>query len=246
MTQYNPSHLLIVDDDARICRMLERYLTKEGFTVETAEDGNGMWAALEATQPDLVILDVMLPGVDGLTLARELRAQSSIGIIMLTGKSDSVDTIVGLEIGADDYVTKPFEFRELLARVRSVLRRTQGLPPSASEEDEGEEKNKLVFDGWKLDLDKRQLFSPSGEIASLTEHEFRLLALLAANARNVLSRDQILLKLSRRDWHPEDRSIDVSVAKLRKLIEINPSQPKLIRTVRNVGYEFTPKVMRTS
>ena len=246
MTQYNPPHLLIVDDDARICRMLERYLTKEGFTVDVAEDGNGMWATLEVTKPDLVILDVMLPGVDGLTLARELRAQSSVGIIMLTGKTDSIDTIIGLEVGADDYVTKPFEFRELLARIRSVLRRTQNLRRSTSTEDDGEEKNKLVFDGWKLDLDTRQLFAPSGEATSLTEHEFRLLALLATNARNVLSRDQILLKLSRRDWHPEDRSVDVSVAKLRKLIEVNPSQPKLIRTVRNIGYEFTSKVTRTS
>jgi len=246
MAQINPAHLLIVDDDARICRMLERYLTQEGFTVDIAEDGNGMWAALEGSRPDLVILDVMLPGVDGLTLARELRGKSSVGIIMLTGKSDSIDTIVGLEVGADDYVTKPFEFRELLARIRSVLRRTLGTSHSVVEESDGDVEQKLVFNDWQLDLDTRELMSPEGEVANLTNHEFRLLALLATNAGHVLSRDQILMKLSRRDWHPEDRSVDVSVAKLRKLIEDNPSQPRLIRTVRNVGYEFTAKVSKSS
>jgi len=246
MTQNDPAHLLIVDDDPRICRMLERYLTREGFTVDIAGDGNGMWAALEGVRPDLVILDVMLPGVDGLTLARELRGQSSVGIIMLTGKSDSIDTIVGLEVGADDYVTKPFEFRELLARIRSVLRRTQGARPAAAGDSGGDEEHKLVFNGWLLDLDARELLSPEGEVTNLTGHEFRLLALLAANAGHVLSRDQILMKLSRRDWHPADRSVDVSIAKLRKLIEDNPSQPRLIRTVRNVGYEFTAKVAKSN
>jgi DNA-binding response OmpR family regulator len=244
MTSKDPAHLLVVDDDVRICRMLERYLTREGFTVDLAGDGRQMWAAYHARRPDLVVLDVMLPGVDGLTLARELRAESPIGIIMLTGKSDSVDTIVGLEIGADDYVTKPFENRELLARIRSVLRRTQSATAAPTRGDETDGRHMLRFEGWKLDLDQRELIGPDGKPAHLTDHEFRLLALLVSHAGTALSRDQILMKLSRRDWNPEDRSVDVSVAKLRKLIENNPSQPRLIRTVRNVGYEFTARVSR--
>jgi len=240
------AHLLIVDDDARICRMLQRYLVQECFTVDTAPDGDSMWKMIEQTRPDLIILDVMLPGVDGLTLARELRARTSIGIIMLTGKSDSIDTIVGLEVGADDYVTKPFELRELLARIRSVLRRIKGLQSSidSTEESGREDGQKLVFNEWQMDLDARELVSPAGETATMTDHEFRLLAILVENSRQALSRDQILMKLSRRNWQPEDRSVDVSVAKLRKLIEKNPAQPKLIRTVRNVGYEFTGKVTK--
>jgi len=242
------AHLLIVDDDPRICRMLERYLVQEGFTVDTASDGTAMWKMNEQNRPDLVILDVMLPGVDGLTLARQLRAQTSVGIIMLTGKKDSVDTIVGLEVGADDYVTKPFEFRELLARIRSVLRRTQRSQTTVDSGDEPgkENEHKIIFNDWQLDLDARELVSPSGETAQLTDHEFRLLAILVGNAGQVLSRDQILMKLSRRDWRPEDRSVDMSVAKLRKLIEENPAKPKLIRTVRNVGYEFAAKVTKSS
>jgi two-component system OmpR family response regulator len=242
MTTKDPAHLLIVDDDVRICRMLERYLAREGFTIDLAGDGTQMWAAFHARRPDLVVLDVMLPGVDGLTLARELRSESPVGIIMLTGKSDSVDTIVGLEIGADDYVTKPFENRELLARIRSVLRRTQSAAPAKG--DEADSGQTLCFEGWKLDLEQRELITPDGAPAHLTDHEFRLLALLVNHAGTALSRDQILMKLSRRDWNPEDRSVDVSVAKLRKLIERNPSQPRLIRTVRNVGYEFTARVSR--
>jgi len=245
MTKNEPAHLLIVDDDARICRMLERYLLQEGFTVDIASDGDNMWVAIDGARPDLIILDVMLPGVDGLTLARELRAQSSVGIIMLTGKTDSVDTIVGLEVGADDYVTKPFEFRELLARIRSVLRRTHGSQNDSSQDAHADEPQLFRFNDWQLNLETRELFSPSGEVTNLTDHEFRLLALLVTNAGHVMSRDRILMKLSKRDWQPEDRSVDVSVAKLRRLIEADPSQPKLIRTVRNVGYEFTARITKT-
>lgn len=246
MTQNEPAHILIVDDDARICRMLERYLLQEGFTVDIAPDGDGMWTAIDSTRPDLIILDVMLPGVDGLTLARELRAQSSVGIIMLTGKTDSVDTIVGLEVGADDYVTKPFEFRELLARIRSVLRRTHGPHNDSVQDARADEPQLFMFNDWQLKLETRELLSPSGEAASLTDHEYRLLVMLVTNAGHVLSRDRILMKLSRRDWQPEDRSVDVSVARLRKLIESDPTQPRLIRTVRNVGYEFTARVIKSS
>lgn len=232
--------IIVVDDDPRISRMLLRYLSREGFTVDTAGDGKEMWSKMALTPPDLVILDVMLPGTDGLSLAREIRSKSDIGIIMLTGKSDSIDTVVGLEVGADDYVTKPFEPRELLARIRSVLRRLQAREVAGLKGEAAGRESLLTFDGWNLDTNARELRSPGGEVMDLSDHEYRLLVLLASNPRQALSRETILKKLSNREWHPEDRSVDVSVAKLRKLIENDPARPRLIRTVRNVGYEFTP------
>ena len=239
------AQLLIVDDDARICRMLKRYLVHEGFKVNTAGDGSAMWEVLEKSQPDLIILDVMLPGVDGITLARELRAKTNVGIIMLTGKNEAVDTIVGLEVGADDYVTKPFDNRELLARIRSVLRRTASRVGNSGDGQDVHGKRLITFNGWQMNLDGYELVSPDGQTANLTNHEFRLLEILVQNNMHVLSRDQILQKLSRRDWLPEDRSVDVTIAKLRKIIEQNPSDPKLIRTIRSVGYQFTGKVKST-
>ena len=242
MTEY--AHLLIVDDDERICRLLSNYLEQEGFSVDSANDGTAMWRKLEKDQPDLIILDLMLPGVDGITLARELRTKFDIGIIMLTGKTDLLETVVGLEVGADDYVTKPFDNRELLARIRSVLRRLPDRAILTADDDEDHDGRLVKFNGWKMNLDAYELISPAGEIVHLSDHEFRLLAILVRNTRHVLSRDQILQKLSRRDWLPEDRSVDVSIAKLRKVIEENPAQPKLIRTIRSVGYQFTGKVER--
>ena len=236
------AHLLIVDDDERICRLLSRYLQREGFRVDTAGDGRAMWENLKRGQPDLIILDLMLPGVDGITLARELRAKTNIGIIMLTGKNEPVDTVVGLEVGADDYMTKPFDNRELLARIRSVLRRLPDSQAAAGKDAEKREARLLTFNGWQMNLDAYELITPDGEIADIGDHEFRLLAILVQNARHALSRDQILQNLSRRGWMPEDRSVDVAIAKLRKVLEENPAQPKLIRTIRSVGYQFTGKV----
>lgn len=236
--------MLIVDDDARICRLLSRYLEQEGYRVDTASDGAAMWEKLKKGRPDLIVLDLMLPGVDGITLARELRAKTDIGIIILTGKNNPVDTVVGLEVGADDYVTKPFDNRELLARIRSVLRRLTDSPINAGNHDDPHARRVVKFNGWQMNLDEFELFSPGGELVQLSGHEFRLLEILVLNTRHVLSRDQILQKLSRRDWLPEDRSVDVSIAKLRKVIEENPAQPKLIRTVRSVGYQFTGKIER--
>lgn len=237
-------YLLIVDDDARICRLLSRYLEQEGYRVDSAADGTAMWEKMRKDQPDLIILDLMLPGVDGITLARELRAKTDIGIIMLTGKNNPVEATIGLEVGADDYVTKPFDKRELLARIRSVLRRLPNSLIDASDKDKNQDLRMVKFNGWQMNLDTYELISPRGETEQLSDHEFRLLTILVNNARHVLSRDQILQKLSRRDWLPEDRSVDVSIAKLRKVIEENPAQPKLIRTIRSVGYQFTGKVER--
>jgi len=238
-------HLLVVDDDERICRLLKRYLEHEGYSVECAVDGASMWEKLNQRQPKLIILDLMLPDVDGLTLARELRVKTDVGVIMLTGKNDPVDTVVGLEIGADDYVTKPFDNRELLARIRSVLRRYSDLPTAGGSNDEVQGDNELSFNGWQMKLDSFELISPTGEIASLSTHEFRLLAILIQNTGIVLSRDQILQKLSRRNWMPDDRSVDVSIGKLRKVIEEDSTQPKLIRTHHSIGYQFTGKVEKS-
>jgi len=233
-------HLLIVDDDIRICRMLGRYLEREGYRVSTAADGSAMWRRIDSDLPDLVILDLMLPGVDGITLARELRAKTDIGIIMLTGKDDTVDTIVGLEVGADDYVTKPFDNRELLARIHSVLRR---MSDDANSNNAGfNNKDKVEFEGWHMDLNAYELVSPGGKKIKLTTQEFRLLAIFVQNAGHVLSRDQILQKLSSREWLPDDRSVDVLIGRLRKEIEDDPAQPKLIHTIRNAGYQFTARV----
>ncbi len=240
MTQ--SEHLLIVDDDERICRMLRRYLEQEGYSVDTAVDGPSMWEKLNQRQPNLIILDLMLPGVDGLTLARELRAKSKVGIIILTGKNNPIDTVVGLEVGADDYVTKPFDSRELLARIRSVLRRHADSPVRPEDDAKAQGGGKLKFNGWVMKPDSYELIAPTGEVINLSNHEFRLLTILVQNTGIVLSRDQILQKLSRRNWMPDDRSVDVSIGKLRKVLEEDPTQPKLIRTIRSVGYQFTGKV----
>ena len=234
------AELLIVDDDERICRSLECYLQHEGYCVSSVSDGDAMWQYFEDTQPDLILLDIVLPGVDGITLARELRVKNpNIGIIMLTGKDDAVDTIVGLEVGADDYITKPFDNRELLAHIHSVLRRLSASDNANKAIDDT--KNIIQFNSWQMNMDTFELIAPTGEKINLTSIEFKLLEILVHNVGHVLSRDQILQQLSSREWQPQDRSVDVLIGKLRNVIETNPSQPKLIRTIRNVGYQFTAK-----
>jgi DNA-binding response OmpR family regulator len=229
------NHILVVDDDERLLRLLSRYLVGEGFTASTATDGEEMRRRLMADEPDLVILDLGLPGEDGLTLTKEIRSRSSIPVIMLTGKADTVDKIVGLEVGADDYVTKPFEERELLARVRSVMRRYSVSPKL-------EPTRVAHFDGWKLDRSGHELISPRDKRVHLTSHEFLLLETFIDHPNRTLSRDALLEILSGRDWSPFDRSIDVLIAKLRKKIEISPRQPELIQTIRGAGYKFTATV----
>jgi two-component system, OmpR family, torCAD operon response regulator TorR len=232
-------NILVVDDDERIRRLLTRYLGREGYLVREAGSVEEMRHCLAEALPSLVILDLMLPDGNGLTLAREIRARSDVPIIMLTGKSDTVDKVVGLEIGADDYVTKPFDQRELLARVRTVLRRA-GTPSGLHAG--GRHITSARFAGWCLDLLAHELRAPSGESVYLTSTQFELLAALVKHPNRVLSREEILDLVAGRDWSPMDRSIDVLVGKLRKKIEVDPKTPSLIKTVRGAGYKFTGKV----
>ncbi len=231
------TRVLVVDDDPRICRLLVRILSSEAFDVESASDGASMWCSLETRPCDLVILDLRLPGdEDGLILARKLRAGSDVALIMLTGRSDNVDKVVGLELGADDYVTKPFDPRELLARIRSVLRRSAPRRAIPAGLDTGS--TVVAFSGWSLDLGRRELTSPIGAPVELTSYEFELLAVLARRPGQTLSRDQILELIANRNWNPNDRSIDVLVGKLRRKLNDDPRAPRLIKTVRSVGYMF--------
>jgi DNA-binding response OmpR family regulator len=230
--------ILIVDDDVRLCRALARYFVREGYTVRTANSGGEMREKLAVQTPSLIVLDLMLPDEDGFSLARELRARTDIAIVILTGKSDTVDKVVGLELGADDYVTKPFDERELLARVRSVLRRAaadRGGARSAGG-------RRACFAGWTLDLGSYELTSPAGEPVGLTSHEFQLLAAFVDHPRRVLTREAILDLVAGRDWSPDDRSVDVLVGKLRRKIEDDPRNPRLIETVRGVGYKLSARV----
>ena len=232
------THILIVDDDPRLCRALARYLRLEGYAVRTATSGREMRESLAIEKPDLVLLDLMLPDEDGFSLARELRAISNVAIIILTGKADTMDKVVGLELGADDYITKPFSDRELLARIRSVLRRTSDAGRSEAEPGG----SVAHFAGWQLGLESYELTSPEGERVALTPHEFQLLCALVHHGSRVLTREAILDLVAGRDWSPEDRSVDVLIGKLRKKLEPDPVQPRLIETVRGVGYKLASKV----
>jgi two-component system OmpR family response regulator len=235
-------HLLIVDDDREIRDLLSRFLRKHGHRVDTAADGRAMWQALSAGRFDLVVLDLMLPGEDGLSLCRRLRATSDLPVIMLTAIGEEADRIVGLEIGADDYVTKPFNPRELLARVKAVLRRSAQPRPAG----EGEtEEHVLAFEGWRLDLGTRELHAPDGTLMPLTAGEFDLLAAFAEHPGRVLTRDQLLDLTRGRSAQPFDRSIDVQLSRLRRKIEADPKEPRLIKTVRGGGYVLACKVARS-
>lgn len=233
------AHILVVDDQQEICDVVQEYLTGEGYRVSVAHDGGGMRRVLGQSQVELVILDLMLPGEDGLTLARSLRGDSSnIGIIILTGRGETVDRIIGLEMGADDYLPKPFHLRELLARVKSVLRRVQSRTAEAPQPT----RSRMRFVGWSLDLSSRELLSPAGEEVRLTTGEFDLLAAFVNNANQVLSRDRLLDLARNREAGPFDRTIDVQVGRLRRKLEDDPQNPTLIKTVRGSGYIFTPPV----
>src|SRR5580700_7328034 len=221
------SHILVVDDQQEICDLVREYLAEEGFRVSTANDGAGLWEEIARSPVDLVILDLVLRGEDGLQLARDLRDKSDIGIIMLTGRSETVDRIIGLEMGADDYLPKPFHLRELLARVRSVLRRAASR---AAEKGTGQ-RSRVRFAGWTLELASRELLSPGGEEVRLTTGEFELLA-----------RDRLLDLSRHREAGPFDRTIDVQVGRLRRKLEDDPKNPAMIKTVRGGGYMFTPAI----
>ncbi len=233
-------HILVVDDDREIRDLLARFLKKHGYRVDAAADGRAMFAALEAGRFDLVVLDLMLPGEDGLSLCRRLRAGSNLPVIMLTAMGEETDRIVGLEVGADDYLPKPFNPRELLARIKAVLRRAGGSPrPAETDRDEV-----LCFAGWRLDPGRRELHSADGVLMPLTAGEFDLLATLAEHPRRVLSRDQLLDLTRGRAAGAFDRAIDVQISRLRHKIEPDPKEPTIIKTVRGGGYVFTAAVER--
>jgi len=233
-------HILIVDDDAEIRDLLARFLKKHEMRVEAAADGRAMWKLMASARFDLIVLDLMLPGEDGLSLCRRLRVETAIPVIMLTALGEETDRIVGLEMGADDYLAKPFNPRELLARIRAVLRRAG----SAVLPIDGERGRTLVFDGWKLDLAKRELRAPDGALVALTAGELDLLAALAERPKRVLSRDQLLDLTKGRAAAAFDRSIDVQLSRLRRKIEADPKDPSLIKTIRGGGYIFTTDVVR--
>jgi len=243
-----PLHVLVVDDEPRIRAMLRRYLADEGFRVSDAADGAGLRAALEREAVDLVLLDLVMPGEDGLSLARYVRQRCEIPIIILTGKGDLIDRVVGLEAGADDYITKPFELREVLARIRTVMRRagpraaTAAVAAASAPVAAATAGDVLLFDGWRLDLQRRELQRPGGEIAPLTAGEFELLRVFASHPNRVLTRDQLIDLVKGREWAAYDRAVDTQVGRLRKKIEPNPGDPTLIKTVRGGGYVFAAAV----
>jgi two-component system OmpR family response regulator len=232
------SHILIVDDDQQIRAGLGRFLATQGLRVSQAKDGEDMFKVLATGNIDLIVLDVMLPGEDGLSLCRRLRGNSEVPILLLTAVSGDTDRIVGLELGADDYVCKPFQPRELLARIRAVLRRVNSMPPGMR----GLKTAVFRFLGWSLDVQNRALTSPAGELVELTTGEFELLHAFAEHPQTVLSREQLLDLARGRSSVLFDRSIDVQVLRLRRKIETDPQQPSVIKTVRNSGYLFTPIV----
>jgi two-component system OmpR family response regulator len=237
------SRILVVDDDEKIRTMLRRYLTEEGFDVDVAAEGGAMRAALERQGVDLVLLDLVLPGEDGLSLIQYLRkSYGKLPVIVLTGKGDVIDKVVGLESGADDYVAKPFHLRELLARIRTVLRRADAAPPPApAPELLG---GVYEFQGWCLDTTKRDLRRPGGAAVELTSGEYDLLHAFAGSPNRVLSRDQLMDLVKGRAWAANDRAIDTMVARLRRKIERDPKSPEFIKTVRAAGYIFATPVQR--
>jgi len=233
-----PDHILVVDDDREIRALLDEYLQKQGYRVTALADGRGLRAAVETSRPDVIILDVMLPGEDGLTLCRELRARSTVPIIMLTARGDETDRIVGLELGADDYVAKPFSPRELLARIKSVLRRSRSLPENLQTDESGV----FRFAGWTLDCATRNLKSPQGVIVALSGTDFRLLKIFVDHPNRVLTRDQLIDLMLSRDAGPYDRAIDVQVSRLRQRFGEDARDPAIIKTLRGQGYVFAAHV----
>jgi two-component system OmpR family response regulator len=231
-------HVLVVDDDLDIRSLLRDYLQKNGYRVTAVGDGKGMWTALDAARPDVIVLDLMLPGEDGLALCRKLRARSEIPILMLTARSEETDRIVGLEMGADDYLAKPFNPRELLARIKSILRRARALPENL----QPDTARKLAFVGWTLDVATRNLYSPAGVVVALSGTEYKLLRIFLAHPNRVLNRDLLIDLMLSRDASPFDRSIDVQVSRLRHRLADDAKEPVIIKTVRGEGYVFAAAV----
>jgi len=239
------SRILIVDDEPDIREIVGMMLEDAGFQVFTLPSGDGLVDLVTQEDIDLVVLDLGLPGADGLSLTRELKAKSDVGVVILSGRAETTEKIIGLEVGADDYLSKPFEPRELLARVRSVLRRLAAGAKGGGEADaQPAESDAYAFNGWRLDALSRSLTDPEGREISLSSGEFNLLKALVEHPNRVLSRDQLLDLTHGLDTPAFDRSVDVQVVRLRKKIEPNPGKPEFIKTVRNAGYIFTAKVAR--
>ena len=238
----NREHLLIVDDDKEIRNLLSDYLEQADYRVTAVGDGKAMRRVLEANRIDLVILDLMLPGEDGLTLCRELRSKTNLPVLMLTARSDEVDRIIGLEMGADDYLAKPFNPRELLARIKSVVRRAQALPPNM----ETDKVHTLRFAGWTLDVTTRNITAEDGLVVPLSGAEYRLLRVFLDHPQKVLAREQLLELANGREAILFDRSIDVLVGRLRKRLRDDSREPTLIKTVRGEGYVLAASVKSES
>lgn len=233
-------HILVVDDHKDIRDLLARYLDKNGMRATTAADSAHARRVLKAAGIDLVVLDIMMPGEDGLALCRHLRETTEVPVILLTAMAEETDRVVGLEVGADDYLTKPFNPRELLARIKAVLRRAHSLPPGRDAPGAGQ----VTFDRWRLDLDRRELVDNEGVVTPLSTGEYRLLAVLVEHTGRVLSRDQLLDLTQGRGAAAFDRSVDNQVSRLRRKIESDPRNPNLIKTVWGGGYSFTASVQR--
>ncbi|MCP4595982.1 MAG: two-component system response regulator TorR [Neptuniibacter sp.] len=235
-----PYRILIVEDDFASRSLLSSYLSKEGYKVTETEQADNLCEIVEQDQIDLVLLDINLPGKDGLTLTRELRSVSSVGIILVTSKGDEIDRIVGLELGADDYVTKPFNPRELLVRAKNLLWRVRDSQSARTNEKSSNQQ--WLFEGWTLDANKRLLTSPDQISDRLPEGEYKLLTALLNAPGSILSRDQLMDAIHDREWTPNDRSVDVMVGRLRRKLGDSPSNPHFILTAHGAGYMFAGEV----
>ncbi|MEE4284271.1 MAG: response regulator [Pseudomonadales bacterium] len=232
-----PEHILIVEDEPITREQLVAYFEDEGYRVSSTGSGDEVQKIVENTDVILVLLDIKLPGKDGLTLTREIRAHSDIGIILVTSKQEQIDRILGLESGADDYVTKPFDPRELLSRARNLIRRVQ------IQQKQRKRNHMRTFDGWSLDLNKRELTTPEGQPIQLSAGEYQLLLAFMEQAGEVMNRDQLMNRIRNREWFPDDRYIDVLVGQLRKKLGERAANAKIIATIHGTGYLFTPEVV---
>ena len=238
-----PKHVLVVDDEDAVRALLRDCFEMDGFRVTEAADGAQLMSLLSTDPPDLITLDLKLGGENGLELARQIRSTQNVPIVMITGKSDTIDRVVGLELGADDYIGKPFHVREVLARVRAVLRRYQSLPP-ISGDTAPSSAERYTFSAWVLDIQRRALISTDDKVHDLTAAEFNMIEMFVKRPNRVLSRDNIMDLLKGHEWSPFDRSIDALVVRVRRKIEADSEVPNLIKTVRGVGYVFAADVRK--
>jgi len=245
MAAREPVDILIVEDEAEVRTLLREYFELEGYRVSEAGDGTQMRAHLAKRPVTLITLDVNLPGQDGFALAREIRAERNVPIVMISGKQDPIDRVIGLELGADDYITKPFNLREVLARVRAVLRRYQNDDGPGAALSSQPKDVRYSFDGFSLSIPRRELTDANGRLIELTAAEFNLLELFVTRPSRVMTRDNIMDALKGHEWSPMDRSIDTLIARLRKKVEADTEHPRLIKTVRGVGYVLTADVQKS-